>query len=153
MSSARGRSSRNSISPTGRTISANTRTGQSSTRTRSCAGGYDARYRVTETALARPWGGAGVIDRLRSGEAAIIVLLAVVLAIVLPPFLFLLRASLTLGTDAAPRYGLDNFVSVIASAGAELWITTLVYALGSSALAITLGVTSAWLVARTDAPF
>ena len=72
----------------------------------------------------------------------------------LPPFLFLVRASLTLGSAATqPQYGLDNFVAVIAHSGAELWITTLVYALGSSALAIALGVSSAWLVARTDAPF
>src|SRR5690349_9867105 len=109
---------------------------------------------VSEATLARPAQPmTHIIDRLRSGEAAIVVLLVVVLAIVLPPFLFLIRASLTLGTEVAPRYGLDNFVSVIAQSGAELWITTLVYALGSSALAIALGVTSAWLVARTDAPF
>jgi iron(III) transport system permease protein len=108
---------------------------------------------VSETVLARSWGRADVIDRLRSGEAAILLLLAIVLVVVLPPFLFLIRASLTLGSDAAPRYGLDNFVAVMAGGGAELWITTLVYALGSSALAIVLGVSSAWLVARTDAPF
>src|SRR5262249_43416266 len=46
-----------------------------------------------------------------------------------------------------------NFIAVVAHSGAELWITTLVYSLGSSALAIALGVSSAWLVARTDAPF
>ncbi len=92
-------------------------------------------------------------DRLRSGEAAIVALLALVLAIVLPPFLFLLRASLAVGSDAEPRYGLDNFISVITRSGAELWITTIVYALGSSALAIALGASAAWLVARTDAPF
>ena len=109
---------------------------------------------MSETALARPVGRAGhLVDRLRSGEAAILALLAIVLAVVLPPFLFLIRASLSAGPDAAPRYGLDNFVSVIAQSGAELWTTTLVYALASSALAIALGVSSAWLVARTDAPF
>jgi iron(III) transport system permease protein len=32
-------------------------------------------------------------------------------------------------------------------------VTTLVYSIGSSLLAIALGVSSAWLVARTDAPF
>ena len=110
---------------------------------------------MSETALARPLGKLGhFTDRLRSGEAAILALLALVLAIVLPPFLFLLRASLTVGgTEAQPRYGLDHFVSVIAGSGADLWITTIVYALGSSALAIALGASSAWLVARTDAPF
>jgi iron(III) transport system permease protein len=99
-------------------------------------------------------GRAGLlINRLRSAEAAILALLVVVVAIVLPPFLFLIRASLTLGSEAAPLYGLDNFISVIARSGAELWITTLLYALGSSLLAIALGVSSAWLVGRTDAPF
>jgi len=108
---------------------------------------------VSETALARSWG-ADFANRLRSGEAAILVLLTVVLAVVLPPFLFLLRASLVVGgTDAQPHYGLDHFVSVIARSGANLWITTIAYALGSSALAIALGASSAWLVARTDAPF
>src|SRR5215470_9628877 len=103
---------------------------------------------------AKPSGKAGhFTDRLRSGEAAILALLTLVLAIVLPPFLFLLRASLAVGSDAEPRYGLDHFISVITRGGAELWITTIVYALGSSALAITLGASSAWLVARTDAPF
>jgi iron(III) transport system permease protein len=109
---------------------------------------------VSEATLATPSGKVGhLTDRLRSGEGAILALLALVLAIVLPPLLFLLRASLTVGTDAEPRYGLDHFISVIARSGAELWITTIVYALGSSALAIALGASSAWLVARTDAPF
>ena len=109
---------------------------------------------MSEATLARPTQPmTNFVDRLRSGEAAIVALLAVVLAIVLPPFLFLIRASLAIGSDAAPRYGLDNFIAVIAHSGAELWITTLAYSLGSSALAIALGVSSAWLVARTDAPF
>jgi len=108
---------------------------------------------VTEAALSGSLGKIGFADRLRSGEAAILALLALVLAIVLPPFLFLLRASLAVGSDAEPRYGLDHFVSVVTRSGAELWITTIVYALGSSALAIALGASAAWLVARTDAPF
>ncbi len=109
---------------------------------------------MSEAALARPLSRTGrLIDRLRSGEAAILALLLVVLAIVLPPFLFLMRASLTVGgTQAQPDYGLENFIAVIGRSGADLWITTIVYALGSSALAIVLGASSAWLVARTDAP-
>ena len=108
---------------------------------------------MSETALASPLSRIGLTDRLRSGETAILMLLALVLAIVLPPFLFLLRASLAVGNDVEPRYGLEHFVSVITRSGAELWITTIVYALGSSALAIALGASAAWLVARTDAPF
>jgi len=110
---------------------------------------------VSEATLARPLGTLGrFTERLRSGEAAILALLALVLVVVLPPFLFLLRASLIVGgTEAEPRYGLDHFVSVIGRSGAQLWITTIVYALGSATLAIVLGASSAWLVARTDAPF
>ena len=110
---------------------------------------------MTHTVAAEP-GAWGRLDhlrsRLRTGETAVLVLLAVVLVIVLPPFLFLVRASLTLGSAAAPQYGLDNFVSVLTRSGSELWVTTLLYSLGASALAITLGVSSAWLVARTDVP-
>jgi iron(III) transport system permease protein len=95
----------------------------------------------------------GIIGRLRSGAMAIWVLLALVALIVLPPFAFLLKTSLTLGQSGETHYGLGNFLSVIAHSGAPLWITTLAYAFGSSVLAIAFGVSAAWLVARTDAPF
>jgi iron(III) transport system permease protein len=113
---------------------------------------------VSETVLARPPSSGHtdyLITRFRSSETAVWVLLAVVAVIVLPPFAFLVRASFTLGNSSveAPQYGLDNFISVLGYSGGELWITTLVYSIGSSALAIVLGVSSAWLVARTDAPF
>src|SRR5262245_62473769 len=109
---------------------------------------------LSEATLARPTRPmTNFVDRLRSGEAVIVALLAAVLVIVLPPFLFLIRASLAIGSDATPRYGLDNFIAVIAHSGAELWITTLIYSLGSVALAIALGSSSAWPGARTDAPF
>src|SRR5262249_59520964 len=109
---ARARAWRSSISPIARTTFASTRTGRSSTRTFSCAGGYDARYHVSETALVTraPW--TDRFGRLRSGEAAIVALLAVVLAIVLPPFLFLIRASLAIGSDASPRYALHHFIAL-----------------------------------------
>ena len=103
--------------------------------------------------LPRRFGIAGWRDRLWSGETAILLLLAVVLIIVLPPFCFLVQASLTVGTTAQSHYGFDNFVSVLAHNGATLWTNTIIYALGSSGVAIGLGVSSAWLVARTDAPF
>ena len=109
---------------------------------------------MSENVIGRPQAAsASQIDRLRSGETAILVLLAVAIAVVLPPFLFLVRASLAVGSADAERYGFDNFLAVIAQSGAELWVTTVVYALGSSVLAIALGVSSAWLVARTDVPF
>jgi iron(III) transport system permease protein len=113
---------------------------------------------VSETVIARPRSSGRAdhfMTRFRSGETAVWLLLAVVAAIVLPPFAFLVQASLTLGSAGAaqPQYGLANFVSVLAYSGGELWSTTLIYSLGSSALAIVLGVSSAWLVARTDVPF
>jgi iron(III) transport system permease protein len=110
---------------------------------------------VTDTVIATSgvWRAGRLRDRLRSGEAAIWLLLVMVVAIVLPPFWFLLRASFTVGTGAQAHVGLDNFISVLAHSGTELWVTSISYALGSSALAIALGVSSAWLVARTDAPF
>jgi iron(III) transport system permease protein len=111
---------------------------------------------VSDAALAiPPWrlGIAHLRDRLWSGEAAILLLLAVVLIVVLPPFAFLVQASLTVGTAAQSHIGFDNFISVLAHNGAALWTNTIIYALGSSSVAIGLGVSSAWLVARTDAPF
>ncbi|HLQ90478.1 MAG TPA: iron ABC transporter permease [Xanthobacteraceae bacterium] len=111
---------------------------------------------MSDAALAiPPWrlGIAHLRDRLWSGEAAILLLLAVVLIVVLPPFAFLVQASLTVGTAAQSHIGFDNFISVLAHNGAALWTNTIIYALGSSSVAIGLGVSSAWLVARTDAPF
>ena len=54
--------------------------------------------------------------------------------VVVPPFLFLIQASLTVGSTADARYALDNFVSVLSHSGAELWVTTILYAIGSSLL-------------------
>jgi iron(III) transport system permease protein len=109
---------------------------------------------VTEAAIRSFPGADHLFGRLRTGGTAIWLLLAVTAAIVLPPFVFLVRAILTLGNAGAaqPEYGLANFVSVLARSGGELWLTTLIYSFGSSALAIALGVSSAWLVARTDVP-
>ena len=90
---------------------------------------------MTDTVIATSgiWRAGRLLDRLRSGEAAIWLLLVVAVAIVLPPFWFLLRASFTVGTGAQAPIGLDNFVSVLAHSGSELWITSICYALGSSA--------------------
>ena len=113
---------------------------------------------MSETIIAgsRSWVRADhLLDRFRSRGTAIWLLLALVAVIVLPPFVFLVRAGLTLGSAGAaqPQYGIENFIAVLAHSGSELWVTTLVYSLGSSLLAIVLGVCSAWLVARTDVPF
>ncbi len=49
--------------------------------------------------------------------------------------------------------GLDNYQRVIEISGLRLWGATLGFALGSSLMAIFLGFTSAWLLARTNVPF
>jgi iron(III) transport system permease protein len=73
--------------------------------------------------------------------------------IVLPPLLYLLDTSLTVQrTGTPPHLGWDNYAYVFRLSGWRLWRTSLIYAAASSALAILLGVASAWLVARTDAP-
>ena len=91
----------------------------------------------------------GRIDR---GKLALRALVALVFAIVAPPLFYLLRTSLTVERPRIPaRLGFDNFVAVWTLGGLDLWGVTLIYAAGSSLLAITLGVSSAWLVARTNA--
>jgi iron(III) transport system permease protein len=113
---------------------------------------------VSETTIAGPraWSRRNqLVSQFRSRGAAVWLLLFLVATIVLPPFAFLVRASLTLGNAGAaqPQYGIANFITVLGYSGGELWTTTLVYSFGSSVLAIALGVSSAWLVARTDVPF
>ena len=90
----------------------------------------------------------------RAGRGGFLVwtLVALVGAIVLPPFYYLAKTSLTVERARTPtRFGLDNFWSVWTLGGVDLWSATLTYAIGSSALAIVLGTTTAWLVARTNA--
>jgi iron(III) transport system permease protein len=93
------------------------------------------------------------MHRPPSSTLALAILLFVVATLVVPPFLFLLQAALG-GDETRPAaYGLTNFAAVLRRGGVEVWGTTIVYALASSALAIGLGVSAAWLVARTDVPF
>ena len=80
-------------------------------------------------------------------------LIALTALIVLPPILFLVEQSFTVETAGATSFGFDNYASVFDLSGVRLWQVSLVYAAGSSALAIVLGVSMAWLVARTNAHF
>ena len=73
--------------------------------------------------------------------------------LVCPPLVFLLASSVTIEGGGASALGLDHYAAVIDLSGWRLWEISLAYAAGSSALAITVGVTSAWLVARTNAWF
>ena len=88
------------------------------------------------------------------GAGAVWLLLAVAGIIVLPPFFYLLSMSVTVPLPGfKTALGLDNYRRVLELSGFDLWSVTLVFALGSSALAIGLGFTTAWLVARTNVPF
>jgi iron(III) transport system permease protein len=96
---------------------------------------------------------AGILTKLEPGTIGLWLVLAVAAVLVFPPLYFLVETSLTVGKGAAATRGLANYTTVLALGGWDLWQTTLLYAAGSSVVAIVLGVSSSWLVARTNAPF
>src|SRR5688500_8515354 len=76
--------------------------------------------------------------------------------LVLPPFFFILHTSLV--TDRGLQAGsftVQHFANIIDSLGdvkTLLW-NSMVFSIGSSAIAIAYGTTLAWLAERSDAPF
>src|SRR5262249_37210718 len=96
-------------------------------------------------------------SRLSARQSAImaVLLIAILCALVVPPFLFLLQGS---GTIAGPppdasQWGLGNFTAVLhgrAIVGTS--INSLVFAAASAAVALLIGWVTAWIVERTDAP-
>ena len=81
-------------------------------------------------------------------------LLFAVSAVVLPPFLYLVKTSLTVPRPGqGTEIGLDNYARVAEIAGWDLWVVTIAFAIGASLLAVLLGASTAWLVARTNVPF
>lgn len=94
------------------------------------------------------------VSALDPGTVGLWLVLALMALLVFPPLYYLIETSLTVTRTGVPAaHGLANYSTVIAIGGWDLWRTTLLYAAGSSAVAIVFGVTAAWLVARTDAPF
>jgi iron(III) transport system permease protein len=94
--------------------------------------------------------------KIRFQNPDLVVWLAILgsLLLVAPPFFFLIKGSLTVPLPAFRfEFGLENYRRVLALDDFGLWRTTLAFALGSSCVAIGLGVTCAWLIARTDVPF
>jgi iron(III) transport system permease protein len=96
-------------------------------------------------------------SRLSARQQMILATLLIVIlcALVLPPFLFLIQGSLTI---AGPTYdtgeiGLGNFEAVIRS---RHFLTTsvnsLVFAAASAIVALVIGWVTAWIVERTNAP-
>ena len=88
------------------------------------------------------------------GRLGVWFLILLTASIVLPPFFYLLKSSFQVPLPAfQTAFGIGNYERVIALSGWSLWWTTLVFAFGSSVMAITLGFSVAWLVARTNVPF
>ena len=81
---------------------------------------------------------------------------AILAYLVLPPFFFILQTSLV--TDRGLQAGtftIQHFANIIDSLGdvKTLLSNSLIYAVGSSAVAIIYGTALAWLAERSDAPF
>ena len=79
----------------------------------------------------------------------------ILLALVVPPFLFLIQGSFTIAgpTPSTSTWGLGNFEAVLK--GRHIVTTTinsLVFAAASAALALLVGWVTAWIVERTNTP-
>jgi iron(III) transport system permease protein len=89
-----------------------------------------------------------------AGAAGMWGMLAAVCAVVLPPFLYLIKTSVTVTAPGRPpAIGADNYARVVDLSGWDLWGVTIAFAVGASLLAVFLGASTAWLVARTNVPF
>jgi iron(III) transport system permease protein len=82
------------------------------------------------------------------------VLIIILAALVLPPFLFLLKASVAVGdAPGATRFGLDHFAAVLGSRRfIASSVNSLIFAAGSAVVALAFGWISAWIVERTNTP-
>ena len=80
------------------------------------------------------------------------VLIVVLAALVLPPFVFLLKASIV-DAQRGGEWSLANFEAVL---GSRRFLVTsansLVFAAGSAVVALAIGWTTAWIVERTNTP-
>lgn len=81
----------------------------------------------------------------------LLALIAVAALTIVPPLLFLIRASLVSDTSSGPT--LAHYARLFQLSSWNVWTTTLLYAVGGSGLAVGLGVSSGWLIARTNAWF
>ena len=98
--------------------------------------------------IATPW------SRLAAYQTLLLaaVLIVVLAALVLPPFVFLLKASVV-DAQRGGEWSLANFEAVL---GSRRFLVTsansLVFAAGSAVVALAIGWTTAWIVERTNTP-
>jgi iron(III) transport system permease protein len=95
--------------------------------------------------------------RLSARQQLILAALLIVIlcALVLPPFLFLLQGSITIAgpTPDAGEIGLGNFEAVIRNRHfLATSVNSLVFAAASALVALVIGWVTAWIVERTNAP-
>ncbi|MGB7424402.1 MAG: ABC transporter permease subunit [Ornithinimicrobium sp.] len=93
---------------------------------------------------------------LRGDRLGVILLLVFFGVLVLPPFYYLIETSLLpQGAQGdISQASLDNFVELVTEDGFISTLgTTLVFGVGSMAVALVLGTSQAYLVERTDTPF
>jgi iron(III) transport system permease protein len=80
------------------------------------------------------------------------VLIVVLAALVLPPFVFLLKASVV-DAQSGGEWSLANFEAVLGSRRLlAISVNSLVFAAGSAVVALAIGWTTAWIVERTNTP-
>jgi iron(III) transport system permease protein len=81
-------------------------------------------------------------------------LIVVLVTLVLPPLIFLLKASVMIGdTPSHTHFGLDHFAAVLGSRRfVASSINSLLFAAGSAVVALVFGWVSAWIVERTNTP-
>lgn len=94
---------------------------------------------------------------MRNPAHVLFLFTAVTLAyLVLPPFFFILHTSLVFDRGLqAGSFTIQHFAAIIESLGdvqTLLW-NSMIFSIGSSAVAILYGTTLAWLAERSDAPF
>src|SRR3977135_3824496 len=82
------------------------------------------------------------------------VLIVVLAALVLPPFVFLLKASVAVGdAQSGARWGFDHFAAVLGSRRfIASSVNSLLFAAGSAVVALAFGWVGAWIVERTNTP-
>ncbi len=95
--------------------------------------------------------------RLSARQQAVLATLLIVIlaALVLPPFLFLIQGSFTIAgpTYDSVSFGLGNFEAVIRNRHfVTTSINSLIFAAASALVALVIGWVTAWIVERTNAP-